>query len=63
MGPEGFFAVCFVGPVFCVGLLAGSNQEDGCVVDVSIEEFQKSFPVRVMVAESINEAHPETRAQ
>lgn len=60
-GAEGVFAVCFIGPATCTGLLAGNGYVG--IVDVPLGDMTKAFPIRVLVKESIQEMVPGTRLQ
>jgi len=52
-GDEGMFAVNYVTPQTCVGLLARPGYFG--VVDIPLVEYATAFPHRIMVAESVKE--------
>jgi len=59
-GDEGLFALCFVSPVACTGLLVNSDYTG--IVDIPIAEYPTAFLVRVLVGESIREMEPQNHA-
>lgn len=60
-GPEGVFAICYVGPANCTGLLAGNGYTG--IVDIPIADMPTAFPARLLIKESIQELVPGTRLQ
>lgn len=60
-GPEGIFAVCYIGPQNCTGLLVGIGYTG--IVDIPLADWTDDFPVRLLVKESIEELVPGSRMQ
>ena len=58
-GAEGIFAVCYIGPENCTGLLAGGEYVG--IVDIPLGDMTNAFPVRVLVKESLHDIDPSSR--